>query len=148
MYDIDGGVVLTAGGHVPATGKLARRSSNCFTWQSNESVGQGWEVMEGIVSARVNLGGGKLHVISCYAPRAATREAKNTFMSDLNNVLLGFPERDKYIALGDLNSRVGSRQGLNGEQSAVLGPFGVGYVNEAGTELIESLEEHQGKKVI
>ena len=60
----------------------------------------------------------RIHVVSCYAPtRAASRQDKDAFFQELNNIISGVPEGETYIILGDFNARVGSRESDDNEWS-------------------------------
>ena len=49
----------------------------------------------------------RLHIISCYAPtRAASRETKDEFFQELENIMASIPAGERYIILGDFNPRV------------------------------------------
>ena len=66
------------------------------------------------VSACLQVGkgaAGRLHVVSCYATRrAASRETKDTFFQEIENILSAVTRREKYVLMGDFNVRVGSRE--------------------------------------
>ena len=74
-----------------------------------------------------------IHVISCYAPTFSASEAdKSTFYDNLRKALNEVPSREPYLVLGDFNTHVGSRcLGLD-QYDDVLGPHGLGKVNDAG----------------
>ena len=89
------------------------------------------EAMEGKELQSMSTVGGrsrdKLHVVSCYAlTRAASRQEKDTFFDELNNILSSVPAGEKYTVLGDFNARVGSRQVVGDQWSKVRGPHGCG----------------------
>lgn len=54
--------------------------------------------------------GNRMHMVSCYAPtRAASREVKEAFFQELENIISSVPSGERYILLGDFNALVGSR---------------------------------------
>ena len=68
--------------------------------------------------------GGRLHVMSCYAPiRAAKREVKDAFFQVLDHMLANVPSGKRYVVLGDFNARVGSREHVEDQWYAVRGPW-------------------------
>ena len=96
-----------------------------------------------LVTACLQVGKKKLHVVSCYAPtRAASREEKDKFYDELGGVLSCIPESDLYILLGDFNARIGSRE-PDDHLRMTRGPHGHGSVNDAGKELLGFLTTHQ-----
>ena len=96
-----------------------------------KAAGRQWKAWSSrAVSACLQLGGrswDKLHVVSCYAPtRAASRQERNTFCDELNNILPSVPAGEKYIVLDDFNAGVGSRQVVGNQWSKVRGPHSCG----------------------
>ncbi len=86
----------------------------------------------------------KVHLVSCYAPtRAASREVKEAFFQELENIISSIPPEEMYIILGDFNARVGSRVSAEEEWSSVRGPHGFGDTNDSGKELLSFLSLHQ-----
>ena len=82
--------------------------------------------------------------MSCYAPtRAVSREVKDAFFQELNNIIFGVQAGEMYIIVGDFNARVGSMERDDDEWSGVRGPHGFGSVNDAGKELLSFLSLHQ-----
>ncbi len=52
------------------------------------------------------IAGSRIHVVSWYAPtRAASKEDKEAF----ENIISSVPSEERYVLLGDFNTRVGSR---------------------------------------
>ena len=81
-----------------------------------------------------------IHVLSCYAPtRAASRDIKDEFFTDLEQPLVSIPSNEPYILLGDLNARVGSRRDTDDTWKGVRGPYGYGESNDMGRELLTFL---------
>ena len=82
----------------------------------------------------------RVHLVSCYAPtRAASREDKDAFFWELENVISSVPSREVYV----FNARVGSRENVDEEWSSVRGPHGFGCANDSGKELLTFPALHQ-----
>ena len=109
-------------------------------WKSGGSKWRAWSSRQVIATLDVGGGnGGKLHVLSCYAPTfAASRDEKDAFFDTLQQALSAIPVNECYVMLGDFNARVGSR--LEGDMWWYeRGPHGYGDLNEAGRELLTFL---------
>lgn len=154
-YQVNGSVVLTAGRNTPTEGESVVRGEGVAlvllgpavdAWKKGGSQWSAWSSRA--VSARLQVGrgaAGRLHVVSCYAPtRAASRETKDAFFQELENILSTVPQGEKYLLMGDFNARVGSRECAVGDMwDGVRGPYGYGVVNDAGKELLSFLAVHQ-----
>ena len=69
-------------------------------------------------------------MISVYAPTLfADSDVKDQFYDDLQSVLSTILIEEEMVILGDFNARVGRD---NDAWSGILGPHGVGNVNENG----------------
>ena len=154
VYQVDGSVVLTAGRKTPQEGEAVIRGEGVAVvllgsakdaWKRGGSQWTAWSSR--VVSVCLQLGKGRssrLHVVSCYAPtRAASRELKDAFFQELGNVLSRVPQDERYVLMGDLNARVGSREHVGDVWDGVRGPHGYGAVNDAGAELLSFLSAHQ-----
>ena len=87
---------------------------------------------------------GRLHVVSFYAPtRAASRETKDAFFQETENILSAVPQGEKHLLMGKFNARVGSRECVGDLWDGVRGPHRYGIVNDAGKELLSFLAVHQ-----
>ena len=154
VYEVEGGVLLTAGRPTPADGTPIKRGEGIAlvllgpalaAWRCG---GKQWKVWSSrCVSAILEFPGhaGRLHALSCYAPtRAASREDKDNFLNQLDVFITSVPAGDYYVILGDFNAHVGSRSVDEDDRwSGVLGPHGCGEVNEAGKDLLSFLSCHQ-----
>lgn len=79
------------------------------------------------------------HIIAAYAPTlVSSAEAKDRFYDNLSATLSGIPASDSLFLLGDFNARVGND--FNSWQG-ILGPYGVGCMNENGQRLLELCSE-------
>ena len=79
-------------------------------------------------------------IISAYAPTlTSTDNAKELFYQQLSELLQATPNSDKVILLGDFNARVGKDVG---NWQNILGPHGVGRVNDNGLLLLSLCAEH------
>ena len=151
MYDVSGAAVLTSGRKTPSVGENSQRGEGVAivlmgwaveAWKACGSKWRAWSPR--LVSACVQVGKKKLHVVSCYAPtRTASREEKNNVFGDLDDMLCLIPEEDMYVILGDFNARVGSREEVSEDWSRVRGPHGYGTANDAGKEVLAFLAAHQ-----
>lgn len=150
VYDVAGSVVLASGRPLPDEGSSFQRGEGVAivlldwavqAWKEGGSQWKAWSSR--LVTACLQVGKKKLHVVSCYAPtRAASREEKDKFYDELGGVLSGIPDSDLYVMLGDFNARIGSRE--PGDQWCMArGPHGHGVVNDAGKELLGFLTTHQ-----
>ena len=109
------------------------RGSHHGVWPSSgwwKRAGNQWKAWSSmIVSACLLMGkgcGGRLHVLSCYAPtRAARREVKDAFLQELDHMLVSVPSGEKYVVLGDFNHHVGSREHVRDQCDAVRGRHGM-----------------------
>ena len=73
---------------------------------------------------------GRLHVVSCYASTgAASREDKEAFFQELDNIISLVPSEEKYILLGNFSACVGSRESENEQRSCVRGLYVYGVAN-------------------
>ena len=114
-------MVLTAGRKTPREGENVVRGEGVAlvlsglavdAWKRGGSQWSAWSSRA--VSACLQVGkgaAGRLHVVSCYAPtRAASRETKDTFLQEIENILSAVPQGEKYVLMGDFNACVGSRE--------------------------------------
>ena len=75
-------------------------------------------------------------VIQVYAPTSNAEKAEvEWFYEDLQDLLELTPKKDVLFIIGERNTKVGSQ-----ETSGVTGKFGLGILNEAGQQLIESCQ--------
>ena len=95
---------------------------------------------ERILAISLQTRAGKVHLISIYAPTLdADSEVKDQFYEDLSDVVSAIPAEEEMILLGDFNARVGRD---NDAWSGILGPHGVGNLNENGQRLLEMCTFH------
>ena len=93
------------------------------------------------MTLRLSLSGNKhATIINAYAPTMTNLyEVKDRFYDDLDSIICATPRTDKFILLGDFNSRVGSdpqtREGVMGSKS-------VGECNSNGLLLLGKCAEH------
>jgi len=86
----------------------------------------------------------KLHVVSCYAPTSSTRRVdKDKFFNDLDVMISYIQSDEKYVLIGDFNTRVRSRKVCGEQWDKVRGPNGYGCINDAGKEPLSFLSIHQ-----
>lgn len=79
-------------------------------------------------------------IISAYAPTLDAEDVvKETFYSELDNILSSIPRDDKIILLGDFNARIGKDREL---WSGTIGKEGVGKSNANGLLLLTKCTEH------
>ena len=69
------------------------------------------------------------------------QRCKGSLFDDLQHASDETPPEESYIMLGDFNVHVGSRSGDGDLWCDVRGPFGLGGVNEAGKEFLNSEED-------
>ena len=153
-YRVGESVVLAAGRPVPTSGEPSQRGEGVAIVLSGPAIqawrlgGKQWKAWSSrLVTTCLHVGKGKgdhLHVISCYAPtRAASRAQKDDFYQDLEQALTAVPTDQPYILLGDLNARVGSRDGTDDPWDRVRGPHGYGETNDAGKDLLNFLSTNE-----
>ena len=151
VYQVGGSVVLTAGRKTPGEGENVVRGEVVAlvlsglavdAWKRGGSQWSAWSSRAVSACLQVGKGAtGRLHVVSCYAPtRAASREAKDTFFQEIENILSAVLQGEKYVLMGDFN---GSRECVGDLWDGVRGPHGYGVVNDAGKELLSFLSIHQ-----
>ena len=80
-------------------------------------------------------------IVSAYAPTMTNPdEVKDKFYDDLDSVISAIPRIDKFILLGDFNTRVGTdHQTWEG----VIGTEGIGKCNSNGLLLLKKCAEHE-----
>ena len=77
----------------------------------------------------------KLHIVAAYAPTLiSSAKGKDRFYDSLSTTLSGIPVSDSLFLLGDFNAWVDKN--FNSWQD-ILGPYGVGSMNENGQHLLE-----------
>ncbi|XP_065584026.1 craniofacial development protein 2-like [Artemia franciscana] len=92
-------------------------------------------VNERIMTARFVSNHTKMTIIACYAPTSeADEEEKDAFYNMLHSVTKDVPRHNVLCVVGDLNAKVGADRQYCPE---VLGPHGMGEINENGTLLID-----------
>ena len=121
VYRVGESVVLAAGQPVPMPGEPGQRGEGVAIVLSGPAIhawraaGEQWKAWSSrLVSACLQTGRRKkdhIHVLSCYAPtRAASRDTKDEFFTDLEQALATIPSDESYILLGDLNAHVGAHR--------------------------------------
>ena len=121
-------MILSSGRRTPSEGECAQRREGVALVLRGKALeawrrgGQQWKVWSlRCVSAVLQEDRrtvSRIHVVSCYAPtRAASREDKDAFFQELNNIISGVPAGETYIILGDFNACVGSRESDDNEWS-------------------------------
>ncbi|KAK2705345.1 hypothetical protein QYM36_017400 [Artemia franciscana] len=92
-------------------------------------------INESISFAQLVTSHTKLFVILCYAPtNEADDDVKDSFYETLQAVTKDIPKHDVLCVAGDLNAKVGADCKYSSE---VLGPHGLGQINENGALLID-----------
>ena len=82
-------------------------------------------------------------MLSCYAPTyASSREGKEAFFDNLQQIISAVPPGEICVMLGDFNGQVGSRLDED-EWWHVRGSDGYGETNEAGKELFGFLSNNE-----
>ncbi len=153
-YEVGDSMVLTSGRSTPGEGQTVQRGEGVALVLRGPALaawklgGQQWNACSSrCVTAVVQMNkrpSSKVHLVSCYAPtRAASREVKEAFFQELENIISSIPPEEMYIILGDFNARVGSRVSAEEEWSSVRGPHGFGDINDSGKELLSFLSLHQ-----
>ena len=80
-----------------------------------------------------------LTVVQVYAPTsAADEDSIETFYKDLSGLLKKMPKHDIWMVIGDCNAKVGTER----DSSGVVGPYGLGELNERGERLKEFCVDH------
>ena len=135
-YGVDRNIVLTAGRATPALGEailrgegvaLVLRGLAVNTWKHGGRQWKAWSSRCVSPYLQVSEGAmGRLHVVSCYAPTtAASREDKEAFFQELDNIISLVPSNEKHFLLGDFSAHVGSRESENEQWRCVRGPTGM-----------------------
>ena len=145
-YKSGGSVVLTAGRDVPDAGQRRQKGEGIAIVLSGEAIhawkagGSQWKAWSSrLVTATLEIGNGRLHILSCYAPTfIASREEKGKFYKDLQAAVSSVPSNECFGMLGDFNARVGSR-GVDDDWWYERGPHEYDEINEAGKELMSFL---------
>ena len=137
VYEINESVVLTPGRSKTAEGETIKRGEGValvfrglalVAWK--RGGGKQWKACSSrAVSACLRLDGSTkgIHVVSCYAPiKATSREDKDAFFKQLDNINSSVPSGKIYILLGDFNARLGSRDSFNDQRGNVRHSHGLG----------------------
>ena len=154
VYEVQGSVILTSGRSVPGNGEAVRRGEGVAlvlrgiaiqAWRRGGKQWRAWSPRCVSVCLQLNKHTtSKLHVVSVYAPTwAASRDVKEAFFQELENVISSIPSSECYVLLGDFNARVGSRGSVSDQWDGVRGPHGLGVCNDAGKELLSFLSLHE-----
>lgn len=96
---------------------------------------------ERIITMRLRLNGDQHATVICaYAPTLdSDDDIKETFYSDLDDILSNISRLDKIILLGDFNARVGKDHKV---WNGVIGKEGVGSENSNGIRLLSKCAEY------
>jgi exonuclease III len=87
-----------------------------------------------MMSVSIRAAPQNLTLIQVYAPTAAdTQEEHDRFFGDLQRLINKASKRSVLFVMGDFNAKVG--EGTS--QLPVIGPYGLGERNEAGSDLVE-----------
>ena len=151
-YEVgDSIMVLTSGRSKPGEGQLVQRGEGLAIVLRGQALaawrleGQQWKAWS--VTAVFQVGkrsSSRMHLVSRYAPtRATTREVKDAFFQELENIFSSIPSGELYVLLGDFNARVGSRESPDEEWGSMRGPHELGCANDSGKELLSFLAVHQ-----
>ena len=143
-YEVGDSMVLTSGRGTPREGQPVLQGEGVVIVLR----GQQWKAWSlRCVTAVLQVDkrpSSRVHLVSCYAlTRAASRENKEAFFQELDNIISTVPSGEMYVLLGDFNARVGSRESADEEWSKVRGPHGFGQTNDSGRELLFFLAMHQ-----
>ena len=88
-----------------------------------------------IMRLRVYWEGEVLNIVSAYAPQAGcTEEEKNSFWSEMDNIMQELEEHERVIVGADLNGHVGNENNVIGR---VHGGCGIGERNPEGEHIID-----------
>jgi len=98
-------------------------------------------INERLMTLRIQLDSNQhATIISAYAPTLdKDDEVKETFYSDLDQLITATSTEDKLILLGDFNARVGQEHTVWGD---VIGKNGMGKANSNGIMLLTKCAEH------
>ena len=93
-----------------------------------------------LMSMRIRLSSGFVTVISAYAPTLMAEPVeKDEFYQQLDDTLLSIAAGDSIVLAGDFNARTGSDYR---SWSGVIGPHGLGNMNDNGQRLLEYCASH------
>ena len=147
IYSIGSSVVSTAGRDVPEVGRVRQRSEGVAivlsgkvvnAWKAGGSQWKAWSSR--LITATLEVGSGRMHTLSCYAPTFAATREKDQFFDNLQAALSSILSDECYVMMGDFNARVGSRGANDDDWWYERGPHGYGELNEAGRELLSMNE--------
>jgi hypothetical protein len=122
--------------HVNGVGILlsSRMKENLLEWAP---------ISERLMKARIKAKHRNITIVLGYAPtESETLEEKDSFYEAAAGVLAVVPRRDVILLMGDFNARVGAD---NENLEHVLGPHGIGEMNENGGFLVELCGNHDLK---
>ncbi|XP_044745151.1 uncharacterized protein LOC123307015 [Coccinella septempunctata] len=96
-------------------------------------------INERILSANLTIKGHRTTIVGVYGPNDdSNQKEKDDFYTTLDNTLTALGNQREIVVLGDLNARVGRKNG-----SKIVGIHGEETLNDSGRRLLESCEEHK-----
>ena len=154
IYQVEGYTILHSGRPVPDASPFLRNEGVGIVFDPAlatawKEAGEEWKAVSSrIIKARLKVVSKQLSgrntpifltMVSVYAPTFRAPEVeKERFYSDLQVTLDEVNEQDLLLVVGDFNARVGSMERGNSEDAwiGVRGAHGVGWINEAGSDLL------------
>jgi hypothetical protein len=98
-------------------------------------------VSDRIISVRLNAKPRNISLIQAYGPTTtAAEEDIKHFYEELSRTIKSIPKGDMLLLTGDFNAKVGARD--TSALTSVVGPYGLGVMNEAGEQLQDFCMEH------
>jgi hypothetical protein len=118
------------------SGKERRRGTVGFIvnskWKNNISAFKSYS--DRVISLEMKFTNGSLGLIQAYAPTSSSNEKEIEDFYDQLSIAINEMEKNSWlIILGDFNAKIGKS---NGNESEVVGPFGLGERNDRGEMLL------------
>ena len=137
---------FTTDGHmIVYSGRTVQGMSGVAVWIHRKLTGAilGFEpISDRTISVRLNAKPRNVTLIQVYGPtNDANEEEVASFYEGLSRAVQQTPKGDMLLVLGDLNAKVGAKD--PSELTAVVGPYGLGEMNEAGERLQDFCSEHE-----
>ena len=95
-----------------------------------------------IITVKISSHPININVIQVYAPTAeADEEEVEAFFGQLNRTINTLPRQEILIILGDMNAKIGKATTIEDHLKQIIGPFGLGTLNERGDWMLQFCQE-------
>lgn len=110
-----------------------------FDGTTAQSLKGWWGVSDRVIVARLEGKPFDIGIIQAYAPTSTCEDVEvEKFYEDIDNGMKQLKSQDVKIIMGDFNAKVG-----HGRNEDIVGPWGLGEINERGERLIDWCRENE-----